>query len=418
MESSISSQKNPRYERVTHLIPQDATRDELLEVFDQVESWKQTLTYSADHALDTTQAEHILHIWGVERIVKPAAESTAAARAAFIHFAQTQYGRVPTISWEHFTPETYNPDPVQPEIGLHDIGGGLWMMAHDIQGYCVHAAAIGTTPQSLDFSKWAAVGLKVLVRLNYGFAPTGTIPDPHDAAETNRFIQACALTMRKSQGVWGWIVGNEPRNPQERPGGVVISAEDYAAVYNAIYQTKSETDRLAPAAIDPYFGIDGVNPLRWMREMLNLLDGADFFTIHAKTQGSLPYQVNSEAIFADPPLVGHRLHFRAYRDVLDYVPNHFATLPVIITEANPQRYGEGYSWDLFGWGPYSAEAWVEAAIEEVKHWNLLGRQQIHGIVFYRWAFDVWALENQEATLHRIGQYSQYLLAHAGKQNTL
>ncbi len=398
---TIRKDATPRYDRVTHLIPQDTTHSELLEVFEQVEAWKQTVTYSADHALDTTQNNHLLHIWGVERIVKPMAESTAAARAAFIHFAQTEYGRVPTIAWEAFTPANSNPQPIKPAVGLHDMGGGNWMMENGINGYCVHAIAVGTAAQTFDFSAWEAAGIKVLVRLNYGFAPVGTIPDPDDSAETERFIAACNLTIQRSHGVWGWIVGNEPRNPQERPNGKEVSAEQYASVYNAIYAAKSASDRLTPAAIDPYFGVDGINPLRRMREMLNLLTGAEFITIHAKTQGSLPHQVSSEATFAHPPMIGHRLHFRAYRDVLDYVPTRFSSLPVIITEANPQRYGEGYPWDLFGWGPFNGAEWIEAALEEVKAWNLLGKQQVHAILFYRWAFDVWALEKQTAVLEQI-----------------
>lgn len=405
MPSSTAHSQTPRYDRVTHLIPQDATRAELDEVFEQVEAWKQTVTYSADHALDTTQENHLLYIWGVERIVQPPAESTAAARAAFIDFARTKYGRVPTIVWEDFNSESENPNPVTVEVGLHDIGGGMWMMANEMRGYCLHAAELGTAAQSLDFSGWAAADIKVLVRLNYGYAPDGTIPDPHDSAETLQFIEACIATMQNSTGVWGWIIGNEPRNPQEYPNGIKISVEQYAAVYNAIYRGKSADDRLAPAAIDPYYGIDGINPLRWMRDMLAQIDDAEFFTIHAKTQGSLPHQISSETTFAHPPLIGHRLHFRAYRDVLDYVPQRFATLPVIITEANPQRYGEGYPWDLFGWGPMNGAEWVQAAIEEIEAWNLQAKQQIHGIIFYRWAYDVWALEKREETLLQIRAFT-------------
>ena len=104
-----------------------------------------------------------------------------------------------------------------PEIGLHDEEGGHWLKQNALSGWCLPAIGIGTGARELDFRPFEDVGIRVIVRLNYGFEPAGTLPDPDNQAETDGFVAAILRTMELSKGVSGYVLGNEPNNPAEFP---------------------------------------------------------------------------------------------------------------------------------------------------------------------------------------------------------
>ena len=63
--------------------------------------------------------------------------------------------------------------------GLHDPGGERVMLDLDVPGWIVFTEELGFDPnntQGKNFSQYSDKGLGVLVRLNAGYAGTGTLP--------------------------------------------------------------------------------------------------------------------------------------------------------------------------------------------------------------------------------------------------
>lgn len=308
--------------------------------------------------------------------------------------------------------------PTLPEIGLHDEEGGNWLKDKGLHGWCLPAIALGTSSRALDYSHLAP-DIRVIVRLSYGFAAPGgigTFPDPDNQAETDGFIAAVLQTMALSRGVSGYVLGNEPNNSAEFPNfpnQKPITAKHYAEVYNRVWDDKPKDANLAPAAVDPYFGPPNLIKLHyepdnlvWWKEMLNGepgmhkgIKGADFFTIHCKTQDSNPDNIDSNATFTDPPLTGRFLHVRAYEPLLKAIPGHLRPRAVHATEVNPQRLtNPGPS----GWDAAQGAEWVKKAVAHFRKWNANTNDlQVNSVIFYRFVGDEWKLHDKESILGAI-----------------
>lgn len=286
-------------------------------------------------------------------------------------------------------------------FGMHNEDGADWMRHNGMTGWALHAIGLGTNSAPQDMTRFAQAGIKMLIRLNYGFHPQGNLPR-EDSPDYGRFLDACVVTMQQSQGVWGFIFGNETNNPQEFPGGVngtPISPEMYARAYNFVWQRKPAGVRLGVQAVDPYFGPGSDNRAYWVRCLNNIL-GADFLTVHPKTQDSLPENVDSEVKFSDDPLRWQFLHLKAYRPLLDVVPERFWSLPVIATEVNPQRHNDNTT---LGWQPDQGPAWVQRSAAHFQVYNEHALMPINGVIYYRYSADEWALHDKPNILEAIKQ---------------
>ncbi|GAG53110.1 unnamed protein product, partial [marine sediment metagenome] len=85
--------------------------------------------------------------------------------------------------------------------GAHLLGGKGWVAISE---------AVGCNRDdwgSRAYTDLADQGLGVIVRLNHGYCPTGTIPTlksyPH-------FAQRCGNFVENSHGCHIWVIGNEP----------------------------------------------------------------------------------------------------------------------------------------------------------------------------------------------------------------
>lgn len=284
-------------------------------------------------------------------------------------------------------------------FGMHNEDGAEWMRRNGMTGWAVHAIALGTNPAPQEMTRFEQAGIKMLVRLNYGFHPQGNQPKAN-SPEYQKYLDACVETMRRSKGVWGFIFGNETNNPQEFPGGVngeKIKPEQYAVAYNDVWQRKPDGVRLGVQAVDPYFGPGSDSRDYWQR-VLNNLTGTDFITVHPKTQDSNPNNVDSDAKFSDDPLRWQFLHLKSYQPLLDVVPERFWTLPVIATEVNPQRHNNNQT---LGWQENQGAEWVRRAAAHFRAYNEEALIPVNGVIFYRFTADDWELHNKPSILDAI-----------------
>jgi len=275
-------------------------------------------------------------------------------------------------------------------LGLHEPGGERLMEAYP--GFLLFTHELGRDPSNMtgfNYAAWSDRGFQVIARLNHGYFPNGTIPEPAYYAD---FAQRVQNFVASSFGCKRWIIGNEPNHEQEWPAGVPIVPSQYAVCYNLCADAILSIDPGAiviPAPVAPwnvqtaYEGNPSGDWLRYFQDQLNgcletLIGG---LALHTYTHGSDPALIVSEQTM-DPPYQDRRYHFRAYRDFLAWVPDWLKNRPVYITETNQN-------------GPWLNEpnTWIQAAMQEVNAWNQAGRQVIEACVCYRWPrYDQWYMQ--------------------------
>jgi murein DD-endopeptidase MepM/ murein hydrolase activator NlpD len=108
--------------------------------------------------------------------------------------------------------------------GLHDPGGEQYMLNAGTPGWIVFTEGIGydiNNRSGGDYRAYSNRGLGVIVRLNNGYYPEGTIPNSRNYAA---FAQRCANFVANSQGCKIWIIGNEMNYTIERPPAAAQAA--------------------------------------------------------------------------------------------------------------------------------------------------------------------------------------------------
>jgi hypothetical protein len=259
--------------------------------------------------------------------------------------------------------------------GIHEPDEQAAALFGATPGTVVFAEAIGSNPNDRsgrDYRWWSDRGFRVLVRLNNGWRPDGTIPAP---ALYEAFAQRCANFVAASSGCAEWIIGNEPNHEQERPLGQAIRSGDYArcfALCRSAIQRVQAGGRVIVAAVAPWNEQSG-DWLAYWREMLAAIaanGGADGIALHAYTHGADPTLIDS-----DHRVNGWYWHFRTFEQQLEAVPAALRHLPADITEANQ------------GDEPWldANAGWVQRAVHLVNKWNKQpGTQKVRSVVLYRW----------------------------------
>jgi hypothetical protein len=282
-------------------------------------------------------------------------------------------------------------------------------------GWVLFTEVIGDNPNhggGHDFTSWSGDGYGVIVRLNNGYEPTGTLPV---RAKYTDFAQACAAYVRNSQGCRIWIVGNEQNNLREHPGGAGapeehIRPEMYAEAFNLARQRIKAVQPdaiVVPGAVDPYFGLvlpligEAYRPLDYFKTMLDHIDDLDGIALHTYTHWLDVGLITEKTVFTDPPLDPntpneHYYHFQAYRPFAEAIPAKWRNRPIYLTESN--------HWIRLERGPSEGEhvengwinkrsGWIQAAYAEINRWNDMPHaQQIQCYLIYRWTGDEWAIE--------------------------
>jgi hypothetical protein len=270
------------------------------------------------------------------------------------------------------------PPPLEVMIGLHDKRGGEWMADQGLEGCCLVHRVVQRGAVQIDCRQLQKAGITVIARLNWGYADgTGTLPRTQDK---DAFVDAVVETILAAKGVDYFHVGNEPNNRSEWPGFgsndvFALSPQYVTQIYNEVWRRVGSGARLGPPPLDPYFG-PGSNNRDWWVYMLNNIAGADALFLHAKTQTNDANEVHSRVRFSDEPLTWQYLHLRTVETSLAVVPSRFRSLPVYVTELNPQYLREIKGEN--GWLPNNA-AWVREALDYFRY-----ERPVAGVVLYRY----------------------------------
>lgn len=305
--------------------------------------------------------------------------------------------------------------------GLHDPGGEHIMSERGILGWVLFTEALGNDPgnqQGGDYGRWANQGFGIIVRLNNGYEPNGTLPLSNRYRE---FAQRCANFVRNSKGCHIWIIGNETNFAVERPGvqydrnvnpprlvnpGEVILPGMYANCYrqcrDAIKAVPGRAqDQVIIGAVAPWnnqTAYDG-NPngdwVKYQEDILTILgpDRCDGISIHTYTHGADPKLIYTNS-YMNPPFQNRQYNFRAYQDFMNGIPRSMRHLPVYLTETDQDD-----TWRNENIG------WVQRAYGEIDWWNKQpGNQVIRAVILYRWPnVDKWGIDGKMGVIEDFRQ---------------
>ena len=285
-----------------------------------------------------------------------------------------------------------------PLIGINDpdnTGAGHWMVGEGVKGLLVIPLFIGDSARILDYRTFANAGIQVIVNLRYSWSVdlggAGTLPIP-GSTEWNAFVAAAAQTINNAQGVWGFELLNEANNPREWPQGTVITPQNVADTYNAIYRRVTTDKRnLSPGALDPFNAAAG-DPRAWLAQTYTAIDGCQFVAAHGYIRGHEPSLVISTDQFTDAPLLWqYRNYYRCVSALLESLPDAYRTLPIYITEFAPIEIDPLWLKD-----PLIAQTVLAThAVAQTQHFA--------GIALYRWQGDPWHLYDNSFVLEAIKQ---------------
>lgn len=302
--------------------------------------------------------------------------------------------------------------------GLHDPGGEHIMSDAGILGWILFTEGIGTEPNDTsgkDFSPWSDRGFGILVRINNGYAPGGTIPPSSRYAD---FAKRCGNYVRSSKGAHIWIIGNEMNHPIERPGvrldgdrlvnpGEAITPSMYANCYRqcrtAIKSVSGhQNDQVIVGAAAPwnpstvYDGNPNGDWCKYQTDILTILGASncDGIAVHAYTHGSNPEFIYNDYKMANAPFQNRQYHFRVYRDFMQAIPASMRSLPVYLTETDQDD----------AWVDTN-NGWVQRAYGEIDAWNKTsGTQKIRAVILYRWPkLDKWYIEGRSGVIEDFRQ---------------
>lgn len=298
--------------------------------------------------------------------------------------------------------------------GIHDPGGERLMAEGGARGWILFTEELGSDPNDTrggDYSRYADDGYGIIVRLNNGYEPNGTIPVSSHYADFSRRV---ANFVKASRGCRIWIIGNEPNFSVERPGvvldwssnpprvvatGEVIVPALYARCYklcrSAIKQLPGHSnDQVITAAVAPWNAqttYSGNPTGDWVQYQADILaelgpTGCDGISIHAYTHGADPSLIHTNSTM-DPPFTNRQYNFRVYQDFMAAIPQNMRHLPVYLTEID-----QNDAWQNVNRG------WIQRAYGEIDWWNRQpGTQVIRAVILYRWPnVDRWGLESKTA----------------------
>lgn len=256
--------------------------------------------------------------------------------------------------------------------GLHDPGGEHLLQG---RGWIVFTETVDSQPG--DYRRYIDQGLGVIVRLNNGYSPAGTIPTPDRYAE---FAQKCARWVAASHGIEWLTIGNEIAHHHEWPTDQPISLATYLDCYKQVYaaiKSVAPHVKIAPQAPAPWNAStpDAPDWILQLRHMLLALGNkVDWINLHAYTRGYDAGCFNTGARM-NPPWNSRYSGWETLYEFMDAIPATMRHLPAMITEANGNA-----SWSQYRQG------WVQELYQQIENWNARpGAQQIRSACLFRWA---------------------------------
>lgn len=272
--------------------------------------------------------------------------------------------------------------------GMHDTDGALeGLFASKLpganHGWLVLTEGIGasgTAPaRGSEYDRLGQAGFGLLVRINYGYYPDGTLPT---TGQYDAFAATAADFVSKAGShAHHWIIGNETNLSVERPSGQAITAADYVSCFGKVREAIKavpghQQDRVLVGAVGPW-NAETAPFLTYFADILNGVAGAaDGIALHAYThEDKCPGNTNDPAFITSEARGGggEHWHFRVYQDFLAVVPASMRSLPVFVTETDANS-----SW------LDANNGWLQAAFAEIDRWNGTGGQVIRALAPYRW----------------------------------
>ncbi len=291
-------------------------------------------------------------------------------------------------------------------FGLHDRGGEHLMSWAGRKGWVLIPEAAGADPNDWGGHNYADLtdaGYGVMVRVNYGYNPKGTLPLARNYAA---FAKRVGNMVERSSGCHIWIIGNEPNVAVERPGGPdhgeVITPTMYAQCFKLCREeirsrAGHADDQVVTAAIGPW-NIQtkyAENPtgdwIVYFQQMLELLGrDVDGIALHTYARDGNPANITSEARMGWG-FEHRRSMFRTYIDYMQAIPAVLRSLPVYITETD-----QNIAW------VNQANTWIQEAYAEINRWNAnTTHQKIRSLILYRWeriSGDIWYIRGKDQVI--------------------
>ena len=270
--------------------------------------------------------------------------------------------------------------------GVHDLGGRDTIKNAQRTGWLVDPVDL-RVQTGTDYTAYQQAGTEVIVRLNNGYDPAGTLPESTQYAT---FAAKCAAYVNNSRGARIWMIGNETNLLRERPTiatGVreIITPQKFADCFikcrDAIKALPGHADDwVVPGAVAPcsndttYTGNSRGDWVQYWIDTLNLIgDQVDALALHAYTHAHGLTEITSDDMM-NAPFTDRHFNFRVYRDFLNALPARWKTLPVLITESNP----------LDGW-QNTNNGWVRGIYAEIDAWNAVpANQAVQAVALFRW----------------------------------
>lgn len=272
---------------------------------------------------------------------------------------------------------------------------------------------LGADPANTDGKAYdTSSGSTIIARLNYGYAPNGTLPP---RAEYANFAQRVRHFVQASTGCSIWLIGNETNLSAEWPQGEAITPADYAEAfvqcYNAIKSIpgKGPDQRVLVQALAPWAGPYTGQPLNWVDykwRMLAEIEARgvipDGIAVHINTRGYGPDDRLPQPGEASPMTLD--FSWLVYRDWIQFgIPRHLWHLPLHATECNGLNYWDGAGPEQLA-NPSYQSGWLQAIHSDIDNWNRtasrFGMPIYQSINLYRWEWDPWAI-NQSAAKEAI-----------------
>jgi hypothetical protein len=291
------------------------------------------------------------------------------------------------------------PPTAKPLIGFNDpnnAGAGKWMRDESLPGLLVVPLFLGGNGAVLDFRENETAGQRVIVNLRFSWSTdkggSGTLPKP-GTQEWTKFIDACVFTITNAKGVWGWEISNEANNPRESPKPYMLTPQDVAAAYNAIYDRVSGV-RLSPGSLDPFHASMG-DPRPWLTNIYDRIRGAHFVAVHGYTRGPDPALVGSDAKFTDWPMEWQARNYPGCcTKLLEVLPAKYKSLPIYVTELN--HLSKDFTDGNYGWvNDDRAGAVVDAMYKAGQTAGFAG------LAIYRWEGDEWEVRGNRFVLEAV-----------------
>ena len=271
--------------------------------------------------------------------------------------------------------------------GIHEFDAewGNWLVNSGRTGWSLELTELSNNYSGSNFN---FLNVTPIVRLNWGYGSTGTIPRPDKYDE---FARRSAEFVKNSQGVKRVHIGNELSLQWEWPDGVMPSVDEYVQCYlKCYYAIKSVRPDVMitfapPGPWNPTWGGDWIDIIKILCDKIGH-DKIDFFAFHAYTKG---YDLDNFTKLQpmNPPYQHRNFSFAVLWEQMNAIPKDMRHLEVHITEANGDD-----SWN------HNNGNWIKEFYNQINNWNQNpSNQKILSGILFRWnKHDTkWDMSNHE-----------------------